>query len=111
MQCYLLSKGHTPRHLETVDRLPEKGYLWLDFRRDNARGWQERVRQLTGVAVKEVHEVECLNAGNSSFFDGTPVGQPGLGGKACERRQLSLTASSCASVQIMASGVSDSMRQ
>ncbi len=72
MQCYLLFKGHTPKHLETVDRLPEKGYLWLDFRRDNAKGWQEQVKQLTGVTVKEVHEVECLNAGNNSFFDGTP---------------------------------------
>ncbi|MGH8561377.1 MAG: magnesium transporter CorA family protein [Nevskiales bacterium] len=72
MQCYLLSKGHTPKHLETVDRLPEKGYLWLDFRRDNAKGWQERVRQLTSVTVKDLHEIECFNAGNNSFFDGTP---------------------------------------
>jgi magnesium transporter len=72
MQCYLLSKGHTPKHLETIDRLPEKGYLWLDFRRDNSRDWQEKIRQLSGVGIKDAHEVECFNAGNNSFFDGTP---------------------------------------
>jgi magnesium transporter len=72
MPYYLLSRGHTPKHLESVDRLPEKGYLWLDFTRDRAHGWQEKVRELTGVAIKDTHEVECLNAGNSSFFDGTP---------------------------------------
>jgi magnesium/cobalt transport protein CorA len=73
MQCYLLYKGHTPKRLETVDRLPEKGYLWLDFRREDARrGWLEQIRELAGVTVKDIHEVECLNAGSASFFDGTP---------------------------------------
>src|SRR5688572_14226890 len=72
MQCYLLCKGHTPKHLETVDRLPEKGYLWLDFRRDNAGGWEEQVQKLTGVKVKETHVVDSMNAGIASFFDGTP---------------------------------------
>jgi magnesium transporter len=72
MQCYLLSKDHTPKRLESVDRLPSSGYLWLDFRRDNAEAWQEQVSQLTGVTVRDTHQVECMNAGNGSFFDGTP---------------------------------------
>lgn len=72
MQCYLLYKGHTPKQIESVDRLPEKGYLWLDFRRDGARGWEERVQKLIGVEVRETHVVDSLNAGIGSYFDGTP---------------------------------------
>jgi magnesium/cobalt transport protein CorA len=72
MQAYALYKGHTPKRLETVDRLPEKGYLWLDFRREHADDWAERVRRLTGISVKEQHVFESLNAGQSSSFDGTP---------------------------------------
>lgn len=73
MQCYLLSKGHTPKYLEKIDRLPEKGYLWLDFRRDNAHGWEERVKALTGITIRDSHVVDSFNAGHSSFFDGTPA--------------------------------------
>ena len=72
MQIQLLHKGHTPKRLETVDRLPEKGYLWLDFRREQAAKWPEVVEQLTSIAVQEQHVVDSLNEGQTSYFDGTP---------------------------------------
>jgi magnesium/cobalt transport protein CorA len=72
MQIYLFYKGHTPKHLEEVDRLPEKGYLWLDYRREDSHHWAELVKKLTGVSVQESHCLECQNAGLTSFFDGAP---------------------------------------
>jgi magnesium transporter len=72
MQIHLLYKGHTPKRLETADRLPDKGYLWLDFRREHANDWPEQVKRLTGVTPQDTHVVDSLGEGQPSYFDGTP---------------------------------------
>jgi magnesium transporter len=67
-----LVRGEGPRRIEQLDRLPDEGFVWLDFPRDLAPGWQQWPRRLLGVEVDRRHVADSLESAHKSFFDGTP---------------------------------------
>jgi len=67
-----LVRGEAPRRLEQLERLPDEGFIWLDFPRDAAPGWQLWVRRLLGVEIDRRHIADSLEPAHKSFFDGTP---------------------------------------
>lgn len=72
MQIFLFSRqGERPERLETVEKLPEEGFVWLDFTRSSAREWPEWAEKLTGVKVNEEHVIDSFNGDHPSFYDGT----------------------------------------
>lgn len=67
-----LVRGEPPRRLESLERLPDEGFVWIDFPRDAAPGWQLWPRRLLGVEVDRRHIADSLETAHKSFFDGTP---------------------------------------
>lgn len=72
MQIFQFSRqGELPVRLEHVERVPEEGFVWLDFTRDEAKNWPEWAVKLLGVRVNDEHYTDSHNADHPSFFDGT----------------------------------------
>lgn len=72
MQIFQFSReGQPPQRREAVERLPDDGFIWLDFRRDEAREWSAWAQRLSGVTVHEDHVSDSFNGDHRSFFDGT----------------------------------------
>lgn len=72
MQIYAFSRlGEMPRHLETVDALPDEGFLWLDFVRSEAAHWPQWAEKLAGVKVYDDHVTDSFNGDHISAFDAT----------------------------------------
>ena len=71
MQIHRFLEDARPERLERADSLPEKGFLWMDFVREEAPDWAERVRELTGVRIFDAHISDSLSARHPSFFDET----------------------------------------
>lgn len=67
-----LVRGEPPRRLDALERLPDEGFVWLDFPRDAAPGWQLWAKRLLGVDVDRRHVADSLEPAHKSFFDGTP---------------------------------------
>ena len=67
-----LVRGEAPRRIEQLERLPDDGFIWLDFPRDAAPGWQLWVRRLLGIEIDRRHIADSLEPAHKSFFDGTP---------------------------------------
>ena len=57
--------------LESVEKLPDEGFVWLDFTRQNARDWPAWVERLTGITVAEEFVSDSFNGDHMSSFDGT----------------------------------------
>lgn len=72
MQIYLLNRqGEVPKRLDAVERLPEEGFVWLDFTRGDARDWPQWVEKLTGNKVHDAHVADSFNGEHPSYYDGT----------------------------------------
>lgn len=72
MQIYLFSRqGEVPQRLDSVETLPEEGFIWLDFTRHEAQSWPKRVEQLSGFEVHENHIADSYNGDHPSIFEGT----------------------------------------
>lgn len=72
MQIYAFSRqGEMPRRLDTVEALPEEGFIWLDFVRSEAASWPQWAERLAGVKVYEDHITDSFNGDHMSAFDGT----------------------------------------
>lgn len=72
MQIFLFSRqGEIPTRLEHVERVPEEGFVWLDFLRDEAKGWQDCAARLLGVHISEEHISDSFNPDHPAYFDGT----------------------------------------
>jgi magnesium transporter len=67
-----LVRGEPPRALTTLDRLPDEGFVWVDFARDVAPGWQQWAKRLLGADIDRRHVADSLEPAHKSFFDGTP---------------------------------------
>ncbi len=71
MQIFQFSRlGERPQRLESIENLPEEGFIWLDFTRQNARAWPEWAERLTGVKMNEDHIIDSFNGDHPSYFDG-----------------------------------------
>jgi magnesium/cobalt transport protein CorA len=72
MQIFQFSRqGEIPIRLEHIERVPEEGFVWLDFTRDEARDWPNWAAALLGVHINSEHYDDSLNGDHPSFFDGT----------------------------------------
>lgn len=72
MQIFQFSRqGELPQRLDHVDQLPEEGFVWLDFTRDEATDWTVWAKRLAGVKVNEEHVLDSLNENHPSYSDGT----------------------------------------
>jgi magnesium/cobalt transport protein CorA len=72
MQIYQFNRqGERPVRLETVEALPDEGFVWLDFTRQEAREWPEWALRLAGVTVNEEHVNDSFNGDHPSWFEGT----------------------------------------
>lgn len=56
---------------ESVESLPEKGYLWLDYEREDTAPWAADIERLTGIKLHEGHIKDGLNPTHPSFYDST----------------------------------------
>ncbi|MDN5874784.1 MAG: magnesium transporter CorA family protein [Sinobacteraceae bacterium] len=56
---------------EALDRLPEEGFIWLDYERPQAQGWEERVEALLQTRIDSQHVEDSHSPAHVSFFDGT----------------------------------------
>ncbi|HKY92515.1 MAG TPA: magnesium transporter CorA family protein [Nevskiaceae bacterium] len=72
MQIYRFSRqGEIPTRLEEVPQLPEEGFVWLDFLRDDVEPWAQYAEQLAGVTLNADHVRDAMNPVHPAFFDGT----------------------------------------
>lgn len=67
-----LVRGEPPRRLEALERLPETGFVWIDFVRVAARGWEQWPQRLLGATPDRRHVADSLEPAHRSFFDATP---------------------------------------
>ena len=72
MEVFHLIPGQAPIRFNTIDRMPEDGFVWIDITREQAQGWEEWPRRLLGVEVDLQHVEDSLSPLHNSFFDGTP---------------------------------------
>src|SRR5436190_10392569 len=72
-QILHLVRGQPPRRLDALDALPPDGFIWLDFVRDTAQGWEEWPRRLIGAEIDRRHSTDALEPTHKSFFDVTPA--------------------------------------
>jgi len=71
MQIFQFNRqGELPVRLDGVEKLPDEGFVWLDFTRQNARDWPAWVERLTGIRVVEEHVIDSFNGDHMSSFDG-----------------------------------------
>lgn len=72
MQIYSFTRqGEIPTRLESVDSLPDEGFIWLDFVRSEAAQWPQWVQKLTGATVYEEHVTDSFDGNHQSTFEGT----------------------------------------
>jgi magnesium/cobalt transport protein CorA len=71
MQIHRFLEDARPERLERLETLPEKGFVWLDFVREEAPDWADRVKEITGVRVFDAHIADSLNPRHPSYFDET----------------------------------------
>lgn len=72
MEIFSFSRqGVVPVRLARVEELPEEGFVWLDFTRDEAAQWPQWVKRLCGVEINNDHFDDSLNPDHPSYYDGT----------------------------------------
>lgn len=72
VQIFQFSRqGEIPTRLDHVEALPEEGFVWLDFTRDEAVDWTDWAHRLTGVQINVEHVSDSLNEDHPSYTDGT----------------------------------------
>lgn len=63
---------HPPRLLDSVQEIPDVGYIWIDFVREEQEGWPSLPENiLAGLTIDVRHIEDSLNSTHVSFFDGT----------------------------------------
>ena len=71
MQIYSFTRqGEIPVRLETIESLPDEGFIWLDFVRSEANSWAQWAQKLAGVTVYEDHITDSFNGDHPSSCDG-----------------------------------------
>ncbi len=71
MKIHHFLPDQAPQQLESIKRLPDEGFIWLDYVREQAQGWEQLPESLLGVRIDVQHIEDSLNHSHVSFFDGT----------------------------------------
>lgn len=71
MEILHLNPGQPPVRYNHLERMPEDGFVWIDFTREQAQGWERWAKELVDVDVDLQHLEDSFSAKHSSFFDGT----------------------------------------
>lgn len=72
MQIYSFNReGEIPVRLESVEKLPKQGFVWLDFKRDEAASWPAFVEPLVQSSIHDNHVKDSHNGNHPSYFDST----------------------------------------
>lgn len=72
MQIFQFSRqGVIPTRLDHVEQLPDEGFVWVDFTRDETVDWTAEAFRLTSVQINVEHVSDSLNDTHPSYFDGT----------------------------------------
>ncbi len=71
MDIHHFVAGQPPILHNRLERMPEEGYIWLDFLRSEAQGWEEWPKRLLGVDINPQHVADALTPDHGPFFDGT----------------------------------------
>jgi magnesium/cobalt transport protein CorA len=71
MEIFQLLPGQPPIRHNALEHMPDEGFIWLDFTREQAQGWEEWPRRLLNVEVDLQHLEDSMTPSHGSFFDGT----------------------------------------
>lgn len=72
MQIFQFSRqGEIPTRLDHVERVPDEGFVWLEFTRDERADWASWAQRLRGVKINEEHISDGNNENHPSYSDGT----------------------------------------
>jgi len=71
MEIYHCLCGQPPILHNMLERMPEEGYIWLDFLRAEAQGWEAWPQRLLGVEIDPTQVIDALTPDHNSYFDGT----------------------------------------
>ena len=72
MQIFQFSRqGVIPTRLDSIEHLPEEGFVWIDFTRDETVDWTDEAHRLTGMQINVEHVSDSLNEDHPSYSDGT----------------------------------------
>lgn len=72
MKIHHFLPDQAPRLLNSIQQLPDDGFVWLDYLREEAQGWEKLPETLLGTRIDSQHIEDSLNPAHVSFFDGTP---------------------------------------
>ncbi len=70
MKIYHFLPEQPPTRLETLEQMPDAGFVWLDFLREEAQGWDAWVEKLLDTRVDFEHIEDSLSPTHVSYFDG-----------------------------------------
>lgn len=71
MRIFHFRPERPPERLESISAMPDDGFVWLDYTRDEAQGWESLPEALLDVRIDVQHVEDSLNPTHVSFFDGT----------------------------------------
>ncbi|MDX5151015.1 MAG: magnesium transporter CorA family protein [Acidiferrobacterales bacterium] len=71
MDILHVSKDKPATKLDSLDKLPESGTIWLNFQQREGTGWAQVVKQLTGIGIHERHIGDAANEAHPSATDST----------------------------------------
>ncbi len=71
MDIISLANREQPKVLDSIDKRPDEGFVWLDFVRDEAQGWDQIVQRLSGITIHEGHVRDSFNPQHPSYSDST----------------------------------------
>lgn len=70
MVIWLLSKTHADI-AEHVEKVPEKGFVWINAQQNELQNVVDMIRQLTTVTINEEHVHDCQNPQHPNFYERT----------------------------------------
>jgi magnesium transporter len=75
MDIYLINETSVTRFDAPLNRLPSRGFLWLDATHDevasDAYAWRDSIERMIGTRIVDPHLIDAVNLGHPSYFDST----------------------------------------
>ena len=75
MNIYHIGERQVSQLDAPPEALPEQGYLWLTVTHDelvaDPEGWRNRIEQISGIRIYDLHLQDAINQKHPSYFDST----------------------------------------